>query len=654
MPAAEAQLLSPPRGALGPETGTATDGGPGDRSGGLEARLEPWRRWWDFNQAPYLARLRSPGALPVTAAPLDGTTGPRNPVRPAPAVTYAEVVPALVELLGSTRDVDVRAASLLALAKIGAPPPAIARAAGIPPLGDLLLPHLTDANERVRDLAVLSLGISGDPGHAALLAAIAANERAGREAIRGGKVDLRTRAFATHALGLIGASTHRKAARTLVEHHLVSLASDHADSGDLLTAAAIALGWCPLPLLPPDGEGAPVPGGRERTVRVLLELLERRKVDARGRAQVPVAVARLLAAPLEEQPEGTLEYARSRQRSLRTEVLLRFTEALQGRRADKVAVQREGYAQALGLLVADTGSPADQGAMRALLEVAEHGQESEALCALVALGRLCGGASTDRGQTARDLRRFLTRIAMEGSTTRQASALLALGVAADRGRAAGHDPALGTRSYLVRRAGGGSPSQSTAAAVAVGLAAEEPGPASPQEDPPLREGEELRGGLGRGAFIDRGARALAVAMLGDEVGLQAIKAELRRPLYRPYLTRDFATALSLARDPEVVPILVERLVAANFIPERLAAIKAFEWCGDPAAAEPLIHMLTARRLAGRKIDDTSRALAASALGNLCARQPLPWNTRIALDVVWNAAPPSLTDARNGGGVLDVL
>ncbi|MGB0331132.1 MAG: hypothetical protein ACPGPE_04880, partial [Planctomycetota bacterium] len=77
-------------------------------------------------------------------------------------------------------------------------------------------------------------------------------------------------------------------------------------------------------------------------------------------------------------------------------------------------------------------------------------------------------------------------------------------------------------------------------------------------------------------------------------------------------------------------------------------------CTDPAAADALLFVLTERRLSSKPIDDTSRAFAASALGNLCARDPLPWNTRLALDVVWNAAPPSLTDARNGGGVLDVL
>ncbi|MDB2575906.1 hypothetical protein N9185_00245 [bacterium] len=639
---ASPQILAPPRGTLGPGTGASTDGGPGDRSPSAGAFSQPWRRWWDFNQDPYLARMRAPDVLPVRSRPLDRGRAAPNPRRPAMETTYGEVYPALLATLESTRDVDLQASCLLALAKIGEPPEAISKSLELPSLEGVLIPFLRAANERVRDLAVVALGISADASFAPLLASMARDRSVGRDAIRGGKIDRRTRSFATHALGLLGASTPRRAERALIEHELRRIAVENHDTADLLVAAVIALGWTPLPVqVQAEGE-PPIPGSREATIRALLALDSRRGVDFRGRAQIPVAVARLLAAPLEATPDDAQLAASARLFELREEMVARFTARLHGPRAEKLATTREGLAQALGLLILDHATSADGEAIDALTAVATDGQETEALLSMIALARVCGRASLERGQTARDIRRTLTKLAMDGSSLRQASALLALGVADDRGQSTGQDPALGTRSFLARRAAEGSPARRTAAAIALGLTGDQ------------ERAEAVRSGLLSGGFQDRGARALAVAMLLDVPGLNTIRAELRSPLYRPYLTRDFATALALAGDPLLVPLLIDRLVNASFIPERVAAVQAFEWSSDPEAATAMLFVLTAPRLGSKRIDDTSRAFAASALGNLCSQDPLPWNARLALDVVWNAAPPSLTDARNGGGVLDVL
>jgi hypothetical protein len=558
-------------------------------------------------------------------------------------VVYGEVYPALLSALDSTKDVDLQASCLLALAKLGSPPEALRATLELPPLEVVVSPYLRAANERVRDLAVLALGISGEAHFAPLLCSIARDRPLGRNAIRGRKVDRRTRTFATYALGLLGAQSHRRAERALVEHDLRLIAAENIKTADLLVASTISLGWCPLPVLPAaEEEGGATPGGREATIRALLDLADARKVDFRGSAQIPVAVARLIAAPLDSSGGSQPVGASARMAELRDEVVTRFSAELHGPRAEKLATTREGLAQALGLLVLDIPSGADLAAIEKLTTVARTGQETEALLAMVALARICGRSSLERGQTARDLRKTLTQLAMEGSTLQQASALLALGIADDRAQASGHPPALGTRAFLAKRARSGLPSQSTAAAVALGLTGDG------------RNGAAIRRGLTSGDFIDRGARAIAAAMLKDAKALETIRSELRTNLYRPYLTRDFATALALVGDTSLVPTLVDRLVGAMFIPERVAAVQAFEWCTDPAAADALLFVLTERRLSSKPIDDTSRAFAASALGNLCARDPLRWNTRLALDVVWNAAPPSLTDARNGGGVLDVL
>ncbi|MEO0663923.1 MAG: hypothetical protein AAFZ87_20525, partial [Planctomycetota bacterium] len=93
---------------------------------------------------------------------------------------------------------------------------------------------------------------------------------------------------------------------------------------------------------------------------------------------------------------------------------------------------------------------------------------------------------------------------------------------------------------------------------------------------------------------------------------------------------------------------------ARFSPERIAALQALAWSSDPRAVALLVEITHVRRFRGRAVDQTSRAFAAAALGALCGREAAPWNGLLARDVVWSSAPPSLTDRRDGGGVLDLF
>jgi hypothetical protein len=53
------------------------------------------------------------------------------------------------------------------------------------------------------------------------------------------------------------------------------------------------------------------------------------------------------------------------------------------------------------------------------------------------------------------------------------------------------------------------------------------------------------------------------------------------------------------------------------------------------------------------LTETARGFAAVALGIVGDKEPLPWNTKIALDLNYRAATQTLTDP-HGTGILDIL
>jgi len=101
-------------------------------------------------------------------------------------------------------------------------------------------------------------------------------------------------------------------------------------------------------------------------------------------------------------------------------------------------------------------------------------------------------------------------------------------------------------------------------------------------------------------------------------------------------------------------LLVGKLVSARFMPEKAAALQAMAWVAEPGALDALLAVLKRRRIGGSRVDDTSRAFAIAALGAIGSQRPVPFNAAWAQDIVWNAAPPSLHEAENGGGVLDLF
>jgi hypothetical protein len=608
-----------------------------------------WTRWWAFNREPFLAEIRRPGAGDVQAMPLGGarTTGALPGL--SETKVFTEVVPMLQARLEKTRDLDLAVGCLLALGKIGEAPRALIREHELTSVESSIRPRLKHPNERVRDAAVIAMGLVGGPRSTALLTAVVDELDEAKKALGGGRIDQRTRAFATYALGLIGHHSRRPSERTFVVRHLLSVAEAHAKDTEISAAAIISLGWSPLPFERPSADPETAPTGQEATIRRLLALYDSDATDLRARCQLPVAIARLVEArvgPDSSRAVDVLAIAVARE-ELRKEVLQRFTLALGERGGEKNALVREGVAQALGLITQPRSDGADRDATERLIRTAKNGQEREAGLAILALSRVASrGGLEKEGEAASiadDLTKTFAELASNGSASQRPWATLALGLFEHSRAAAGGAASLRNRAVLSRQLEKAvSPEGTGAAAIGLGLAGnDEAGPA-------------LTRGLVTGAFTVRGLFATALALLQSESAISSLRSVAANSLVAPTVLREASISLALLDDDELVELLVSKLARARFMPERLAALQGLAWCNDPSAVPALLFVMREDRIGKRKIDDTSRAFAAAALGAICSRRSLPWNAHLALDITWSASPPSLTDERDGGGVLDLF
>lgn len=638
--------LAPPRGTIGPATGDAASGGPGDRATVQGAGSDSWTRWWAFNRDAIFGSVRGVGATGLAPRALDGAPGGGlpNPSRPADAVVYGDAVPAILRALEGERDLDVRVASLLALGKIGAPPRGSDVADDLTAIAEVLRDRMDDGHEAVQSLSVLALGVLGDAQEAPLLASIAREGREGRKATGERSIDSRLRAFATYALADIGHRSFREAERTFVSGVLSDLLAEESKDADVATAAVIGLGLNPLPVEPaPEVDGdendrakTETARGRARQVEALLDALRHSRFDRRAKAQIPVALARLVVWPPDSDRVEDLEVLRVRVVGVLDEVLAET----------KDFGLREGAIQGLGLAASFEGGGADRAAREALVTLAgdkASGRERETGLVYVSLARIAARGPAKADAFTRDVRSLLGEHTRSGSPNLRGWAYLAIGLLGFERRAIGADAALGTEALLAEGLeSAASPEERAAAALALGL----------RGSVAHRKAIEER--LDEGDFRIRGLHATALAVMPAPQSIPRLAEIARNPVYRPFLLRDVATAMALLDAPGLVNILVGKLVTARFIPERLAALVALAWSEDPAAFPALVAYATEKRVARRRVDDTTRAFAIAALGSLASRDSLSWNAKFAADLVWSVAPATVTDERDGGGLVDVF
>ncbi len=616
-----------PATTLGP--GGASKGGPSSTGGGfVDSDPAAWSQWWSFQRDGYLAVRDAVFSGEAATTGSDdfylGKGGPqahRSGLRPTEATLYDEIVPALVAALDGQKDVDIITGSLLALAKIGD------RSTGEPGVAQWIRPWLAHGNQEVAETAAIALGVLGRSDDAPLLADLALDRPTGRKTVGRSHVPLRTQAFATYGLALIGRRAKGEAVRRYVVHELAQAARlGDQPTRDRMVAAIIGLGLVRLDSAPTSGTEPPrVATSREGELTFLYQLWEEPRLDHRVRAYLPVAMARLAAGA---------------DPTWKERLVSAFRKALDPRAPAEPLVQH-GVLVASGLLGDDDQDPPDQRLRAALVDASSEGRDRLARnLALLALGRSAGRVGHGpKGAGPSETRALLLRALARGSSDQRPWAALALGLL-ERGRTqAGEPPAEGLRRALLDALQSSkTPSEEGAVATALGL---------------IGERRAIEGLLPRISQGDENLRAqamIALGLIGAEEAVAPLRESLQRTSsYRAGLLREAAVALALLGDRSAAPLLVQRLERSRKLFEELAVTWSLGVVGDARVVPGLLAILKSRRAS-----ETTRAYAAVALGSIASKDRLPWNAPLAADVIWWQAPLTLFDPVGGKGLLDIL
>ncbi len=598
---------APASGGAGPGTGGGWDGG-----------QTSWSLWWHFNKEPYLdlkSHVHAGGAETGSDGWFLGqglAWSGRDSLRPTEEQVRGKIVPALLKALGSETNNDIVTSCLIALAKIGD------AGSGNESLAPAIERFLAHGNQEIAETAAVALGILANPDSVEDLAALLQDTPRGRELVGQGEVNYRTRAFAAYGLGLVGA----RSADELVRERIVvllhqALRTDDTASADLKVGCIQAIGLVPL-----------APLSRLAQFDCLTGLLQDEELEPLVRAHCPTALARLF-------PGLPGELHASHRQELASELMQLATSSAEPAELVQSSVQ------ALGLLGTNDGADPLDVRIRAVLGGQFRDQQARrfALISLAKVGARAG--ATEAGAGVQEAAEHLLEQLAGGQSELRAWAGLSCGILARGLSDAGFSlPAVPTLQQAVRLALEEERDPSTRGALALScgiMGAAEAGPLLLELLEEERQ-DEVRGHV-----------AIALGLLQIPEALSKVQRLVDDSRYRPELLRQVAIALGLLGDKDAVPELVELLADARGLATQASISSALGFIGDRRSIDPLVALL-----GNAELTDRARAFAAVALGIVADKEPLPWNSKLALDVDYRAATPTLTDPASGTGILDIL
>lgn len=594
--------------------------GPGTSPAALPLEdLSGWSYWWEFNKERFLdLRAQLDNGDPSTEGPgvlhgLPGAAGPRTPSLLHEPMIRDRILPALHAAAAADPGVDLLTGSMLAIARIGRDQGGRAPA--------LFSAHLDAASQEIAETAALAYGVLKDPAALASPLPDLMFDRPQGRAWVGGEVPVRTRAFAAHAVGLIGrAHVQEPVQRLAAELLLELLESDRSAAVDARIAAVVGLG-----VISPADEAL-----AEQVAERLLARLERGGDDELVLAHLPIAIAKAVRIL----PAGAAARERALDRAL----------ALAERKAKAGGFTRQSAVTALGLL-ARANDPRGGEIRAALLEVREKDADLQArhFAAMALAHQAATDPASDAAADGRPITRHLLDGMRRGAAADQAWCALSLGVLGFLLREQGAEaPPMVYEALWERFRAERAPDFLGAAAIALGL---------------IRHGgaaEEIAVKMERvedSTYL--GYAALALGMLRAHEHAPRLLDLLRDRRRDPELMRQAATGLGLMGDPQLRDALQALLDPPDGGRSPLgvvaAAAIAIGFVGDARSVEPLIALLE-----DRSRPDLARAFAAVALGLLGEKEWLPWNAPIGEHLNYRAAVPSLTDKSTATGILDLL
>lgn len=607
-------------GPAGPTTGgpaPAAAAGPttGPRGAPVGPDLNKWQFWWEFNKDPFINLKASIHAsTAVTGSDEFFMGGSRrteasDTMKPTDAEIMGSILPALKRALDSTDQRDITSSCLVAMGKIGRDHPTFQ-------ILDVMKPYLESTDQEIRETAALSMGISQMPEAISDLIAIATDNQVGRELCKRNPVDNRTRAFACYGLGLIAYATNdadnkRKCLEALGE----VLSKPIADRN--IPVAAIN----GIRLIRPNPEaGQKHQKLLDDCLSTLWAYYEKKQGqgDQQKQAHVPPAIAQLLGRGGDKL--GTYKD--------------RFADELVDRFGKRNVTIYQSCAVALGTLCqAQEDNKADKKYSDALLNYFRKGKDEQAryFC-LMSLAKIGGNRNRNELLKAFD----------KGSKALvKPWAAISLGVyafnEAKAGDTAGLDVMIGRTLHSSLGKIKNDQTQS-AISVALGLCK-------------YRESaDEIEALLVRNKHRDElaGYLCIGLALMDNKRSMDTIRNIVQTSIRRPDLLKQAAVALGKMGDKNVTDLLQDMLKDPNKNVAKLSAVSsALGFIGDRRTIGPLVKMLH-----DDSITPLSRAFAAVALGGVADKEPLPWNSKIAVDMNYRAAVETLTNGVSG--ILDIL
>ena len=594
-------------GPMPPSGGPTTGGRPGVSDG------TSWQVWWEFAKDPLILPPAGQDRGPVSGSD-EYYLGPRrssgggDALAPTAADRKDKIAAALLQALHGEQNRDITTACLVALAKVGVDPPGAS-------LRDVFAGYVGDADQEVRETAVLAFGIAGRDEAIDLLAGLLQQTAAGKKLAAATEVPERTRTFAAWSLGLLAHRTADVVKKQRVHDLLLPvLRQPDERSRDLRVGVIQGLG-----LLGTDGErSAAEKRLLWRTVDELWDYYGKDlgKGDQLIQAHVPTAVARLLGRG------NSSEHQRAK-------ALL--AEELTGTRRRHNAIHQSA-ALGLGLLCLPPEQSADDAAYtQVLLHCYQKAQDQLArFFAALALGRI-GGEQNRKALLS----------AYEGSnkTIERPWLALALGLIA-RQRAAVPGGAVDEEvgRLLLRDVQAIEFEDAQAAfALALGLCRYQDAADALERLFYQRNRSETRDG-----YV-----AVALAMLDHKQIADHLVEVMQRSIHKPFLLLQCAVALGRLGDARAVPTLQEMLGKCDTMAGLSAVATAIGQIGDRRSIDPLIAAML-----DQQKTKLARAYAAAALGGVGDKDPVPWNSQIASDTNYMATVDTLTNGATG--VLDIL
>jgi HEAT repeat protein len=644
-----------PGGANAP---SAQPGTPTTGAGASGADLTLWQFWWGFNKEPYLnlkSKIRGSGVATGSDEFFLGAGSKQNAKdtkRPGEEKIQGSVVPALLKAIENERNNDIITGCLIALAKIGDK----SSEGGESRFENVIKGFLGDPTQEIAETAATALGILGNESSIPTLVALMFDRTSPdgsvdpHKLVKSTSVPMRTRAFATYGLGLIGANaTSNEVRQQIAEHLMDMLVEPELSTRDVKVGAMIALGLTPIDIAAADAVLETTEGdesnhkhvlSRQAQIEFILDYFDPSKMRANEKnrhwftvSHAPTAMARLLRDVPEES-------------GLKKKVAAALISAI-GTHSKLQNEIQQSCVLALGQIGdCDSGKSADDGVdveiRKELVRMVKEGDEQSRRYALISMAQVGSrrGTGEEPWGGMREIRNELMAQMAKGRSQIKPWAALSLGVLgyalSERGEAQEESV---NRALLSSCDEEKTPEQVGAYCLALGL----------RKYPDARELilDVLIERFG-GSDDARGEAAVALGLLGDRASIQPIQEVISESKYKPELLKQAAIGLGLLGDSEIVPELVAMLAESKGLATQAAISSALGVIGDARSIDPLVALLE-----NGQLTDRARGFAAVALGIVCDKEDLPWNSRIAVNTNYRANTVTLT-GEEGTGILDIL